>query len=338
MENPPILTCEGGNHPVASYSGKQGLPQYVNGTEYGSGTIYYPADLPVCSKLLGSVVISPGGFNAESSLAAWGPYLASFGIVVMNTGTVEPRNIGSRVEGGGVHRGRALLAAARVLRAENTREASPLRGHLDVHKIAVMGHSNGGSGALHAAISDPLNVKACVSIAPGGPNDKWPTLASEQLRVPTLLLAGEEDKICPPCEYASVIYEQMPSLTPKLYFEVSGGDHLFGYGPAGTTTMEDFLPSSGLRKCCFMTKFLAVISTRSLGCCDPVRCLPQSSWTFGHASGKHDTTGGDAPETGAVGGAVLHFLRAFLLDNQESLQLIKTAKPVVANKYIMERI
>ena len=178
----PPFTCHGGPFGVSSYGAKQGLPTYIPGTDYGSATIYMPVDDKGSGSdpALPSVIIGPGGFSLEQGLSSWAQFLASHGFVVMNTGTRDPRNVGSATEGGGVHRGRALLSAARVLRGEHSREGSPLKGRLDLNRIAVMGLSNGGSGALHAAIADPLNIKACVSIVPGGPNDLPPTVACER--------------------------------------------------------------------------------------------------------------------------------------------------------------
>ena len=100
-----------------------------DGPDYYGATLYYPED---ATPPFASIVIVPGFWSYEPSIQAWGPFLASHGIVTMTIGT----NILSDFP---EQRALALLDAAETIKQENIRESSPLYGSLDPTRIAVSG-------------------------------------------------------------------------------------------------------------------------------------------------------------------------------------------------------
>ncbi|MEO8179058.1 MAG: hypothetical protein ABI895_09515, partial [Deltaproteobacteria bacterium] len=145
-----------------------------DGPAYGTQTLFVPegAEPP-----LAAVAIVPGFNVPESSIQAWGPFLASHGIVALTIGT---NNVGDSA----ALRSLALLDALETIKAENTRAASPLAGKLAVDRLGIMGWSLGGEGTLIAASSTP-SLKAAITMAAYGPGAQYP-----QDQVPTLFLAG----------------------------------------------------------------------------------------------------------------------------------------------------
>ncbi len=204
-----------GVYNVATLTDADGLR---DGPDYGSATVYYPTD---ATPPYASVVIVPGFLSAPSSVAAWGPFLASHGIVAMvigtNSGFDQPA---ARADG--------LLDAIETLRQENVRINSPLLGNLDLDRFAVSGWSMGGGGAQLAAAADP-SIKAAVALCPwlGSPDP-----ADLNHAVPVLILSGQDDPTAPPSSHANVHYEYTPATTDKLLFEAAGGNHSVANNPA----------------------------------------------------------------------------------------------------------
>ena len=98
------------------------------------------------------------GFGCgEHSLAAWGPFYASHGIVVLTIGTPAP------FKDGPPERCKALLDAVQALQAEHTRAGSPLCGRLDISRCAVQGWSLGGGAAQLAALANP-SIKCAIAV------------------------------------------------------------------------------------------------------------------------------------------------------------------------------
>lgn len=189
-----------------------------NGPDYGNATIYYPN---TTTTPFACVAIVPGFFSAQSSVAAWGPFLASHGIVSIIIDTNSPFDLpDDRADG--------LIDALETMRQENTRTASPLFGLIDTNRFAVMGWSMGGGGAQLAAVIDP-SIKAVVALCP------WlssPNSSDLNHPVPVLILSGENDPTAPPNTHADVHYNLTPNTTDKKLFEVANGNHSIANDPA----------------------------------------------------------------------------------------------------------
>lgn len=100
--------------------------------------------------------------------------------------------------------------------------SSVFYGKVDLDRIGSAGHSQGGSGAINAAV-DP-RVDTVVAIQPGPLNDPG------QLRKPALFLAGQFDAIVWPV-LVKAMYNAVDQV-PAEYAELRGATH-FGTGITG---------------------------------------------------------------------------------------------------------
>lgn len=192
-----------------------------NGPDYGDATVYYPTST---TRPFACVAIVPGFVSSQSSVAAWGPFLASHGIVTIIIDTNSSFDFpAARADG--------LVDALETLRQENTRSASPLFGMIDTNRFAVMGWSMGGGGAQLAASLDP-SIKAVIALCP------WlsiPTGSDLNHTVPVLIFSGEFDPTAPPNLHADIHYNLTPNTTDKLLFEVANGNHSIANNPVNAS-------------------------------------------------------------------------------------------------------
>ncbi len=212
---PTIAYLSGdGVYPVETYTDFPDVP------EFADATIYFPAS---ATDLVGGVVISPGFTERQRHIAWWGPRLASHGFAVLIFDTNDPRDRPTaRAEG--------LMAGVRLLHAENRRPGSPLRSRIDEGKMAVMGHSMGGGGALIASAEHGDEIAASIPFTPYTLEGRF-----DEIAVPTLIIAGSEDRITDSDEQAWPAFLNIPASTPKVYMEIQGGDHYI----ADSTRGED---------------------------------------------------------------------------------------------------
>ena len=189
-----------------------------DGPDYGDATVYYPT---TTTAPFACIAIATGFFSDQSSVAAWGPFLASHGIVAI---IFDTNSLFDFPEA----RANALLDALETLRHENTRSDSPLRGLIDENRFGVIGWSMGGGGAQLAAVLDP-SLKAVIALCPWLSSPDSNTLNHS---VPVLIFSGEEDPTAPPDVHADVHYDLTPESTDKLLFEVAAGNHAIANDPA----------------------------------------------------------------------------------------------------------
>lgn len=186
--------------------------------EYAAATIYYPLD---ADSSVGGVAIAPGYTEAQRHINWWGGRLAShgFAVIVIDTNSPDDRPQ-ARADG--------LMAAIETLRNENDRAGGPLFQRLASDRMAVMGHSMGGGGALLAADQHSGELLASIPFTPWQPEGGF-----SETTVPTLIMAGEQDRIAPVAEHASVHFQSLPEGTPRVYMEVAGGDHFIANNRSG---------------------------------------------------------------------------------------------------------
>ncbi|WP_243710238.1 cellulose binding domain-containing protein [Micromonospora sp. KC213] len=185
------------------------------GNGFGGGVIYYPTD--TSQGRFGAVAVVPGYTATWAAEGAWmGPWLASFGFVVIGIDT-NSRNDWDTA------RGTQLLAALDYLT-----QRSSVRDRVDASRAAVMGHSMGGGGAIYAALQRP-SLKTTVGLAPFSASQ---TL--NNMRVPTMLLAGQNDGTTTPASIRNY-YGQVPSGVEKAYLELTGAGH--GFPTSNNPTM-----------------------------------------------------------------------------------------------------
>lgn len=191
---------------------------------YGGATIYYPTN---AEPPFSGVVMCPGYTALKSSIAPWGPYFASHGIVLMVIDTITPFD---QV----IQRDDQLLAALDVLKRENTRLGSPLRGKLSRERYGLAGWSMGGGGTWAASAAHP-ELKSAVTLAghnltAGGPL----ALGLARSRVPTLMMNGALDlTILGGLGQSDSAYDTIPNSTPKLLYEMAFDGH-FSWGTPTT--------------------------------------------------------------------------------------------------------
>jgi len=175
------------------------------GNGFGGGTIYAPTD--TSQGTFGAVVVTPGFLMDQSTMSWYGPRLATQGFVVLTINTNSTTDNPAQ-------RGTEMLAALDWLTT-----ASPVASQIDPARLAALGWSMGGGGALRAGVTRP-SLKAVIGAAPWNDQPDFSTLT-----VPTLIVACQNDSIAPVARHASPIYNSIPRTVPSEYIEIAGEDH-----------------------------------------------------------------------------------------------------------------
>ena len=212
---PTIASLSGdGAYRIMTYT------DFPDAPEFGDATVYYPVDTP---GPIGGVAISPGWTERQRHISWWGPRLASHGYAVLILDTNDARR--DQPE----ERAEALIAAVRILRGENDRAGSPLRGRIDAGKMAIMGHSMGGGGTLIAANNYPDEIQAAIPFTSWQPDGDF-----DRITAPTLVMAGSADRVAAVADHAWPHYQSIPESTAKVFMEIDGGSHYIGDTTRGT--------------------------------------------------------------------------------------------------------
>ena len=200
-----------GSLPIAATA----VPRSVSG--FGGGTIYYPANI---SSEVAAIAIAPGFTNTQSAIAWWGPVLASHGFVVI---TIDTNGRFDNPESRSVQ----LDAALTHLISEGDSSNSPISGLVDENRLATMGFSMGGGGSLISASRNRLS--AAVPLAPfkTGRNN------FDDIRVPTMIMACENDNVARVNSHGRPFYSAIPNSTDKAYMEITNGPHNCANGNNG---------------------------------------------------------------------------------------------------------
>jgi hypothetical protein len=195
---PTALTSSAGPFKTAMYT-------------ISTGTVHYPTD---AEPPFAAVAICGGLTNTGPEMAAWGPFYASYGIVLVLTTTGAGDSAPMR--------GTELAAAITALKAENTKSGSPLFGKLS-GRYGTSGYSLGGGGTTIASGMD-ATLKTSIGLAPYNG-------MGTNVKVPTLLLCGASDTTAP-CSMAMGVYTGIPDSTPKMILAaIPGATHFSWFGP-----------------------------------------------------------------------------------------------------------
>ena len=148
----------------------------------GGATVYYPSS---AKPPFAGVVFTPPYTGTQSMFAAWGPFFASHGIVMV---TMDTSTTLDTVD----QRASQQKTVLDVLKKENTRSGSPLYGKLSTSRIGAVGWSMGG-GATWINSAEYSGLKTAMSLA--GHNLSAVDINSKGYgtKVPTLLFNGALD-------------------------------------------------------------------------------------------------------------------------------------------------
>ena len=166
-------------------------------------TYYFPTDLRTDGIKNPVILWGNGTFLEPIHYDALLRHLASHGFIVAAANTM---NAGS---------GNEMLAGLDHLTTFNSTPGNVFEGHVDLDRVAAMGHSQGGGGAINAA-RDP-RVDTAVPIQPGGGN-----LAG--LHGTVLFLSGDADTIVSSASVRQK-YDGVASRIPAAYGDLAGADH-----------------------------------------------------------------------------------------------------------------
>jgi dienelactone hydrolase len=173
---------------------------------FGAATIYHPTS--TAGVKFGGVAIVPGFTGRQSAVAWLGPRLASHGFVVITIDTNSPFDQPPA-------RGDQLLAALSYLTS-----SSAVKDQVDATRLAVMGHSMGGGGALEAAKDRPDLIDATVGLSPWNTDKTWPEVTTS-----SLIIGAEKDTTAPVASHAKAFYTGMTMAPEKAYVELNDAGH-----------------------------------------------------------------------------------------------------------------
>ncbi|MFC7616553.1 alpha/beta fold hydrolase [Actinokineospora soli] len=150
----------------------------------------------------------PGFVEGEYTQAWFGSTLASHGFVVF---TLETNGLFDFPD----QRGTQLLAALDWLVA-----SSPVKDRVDPARLAVLGHSMGGGGALVAAHQRP-SLKAVVALTPWHMTKNFPAIEAA-----TLIVGTDADFIAPASGHAEPMYQALTGPDERAYAKLVGSHFL----------------------------------------------------------------------------------------------------------------
>ncbi|WP_369370092.1 alpha/beta hydrolase [Promicromonospora sp. Populi] len=199
--DPTVASIEA---PLGSFAIATAIVPRANAVGFGGGTVYYPTD--TSQGTFGAVAIVPGYSGTQSSIAWFGPRLASQGFVVFTIDTIRTGDSPDR-------RGDQLLAALDFLLTTD------VASRIDPERLAVMGHSMGGGGSLEAAKDDPA-LQAIIPLTGWNTDKTFP-----EVTTPALIIGAEDDYIAPVRSHSERFYESLPADGDKAYLELRGASH-----------------------------------------------------------------------------------------------------------------
>lgn len=240
-------------YPVADLSGDAATMEGAAGVMCGPYRFAATLDAPVAPGRHPLAVISHGGGGSHLLYRSISTYLATHGwIVVCLEHPADNRNDRSLVNTDVAAERRARHAS---LAMDTVLAHQALGSHVDVARVAAVGHSMGGLTALTMAGGQPWSqarvplavqhdarIRAVVLLAPAtdwflGPD------ALAGVRVPVLAYVAEHDPVTPPARVRAVL-STLPAGTPCEVREIAGAGHFSFLTPFPEALRRpDFPPS-----------------------------------------------------------------------------------------------
>lgn len=181
-----------------------------------STSVYYPTD---AEPPFSGLVFCPPYTATKSMFAAWGPFFASHGIVMVAMNTTSTM---SQVD----QRDNQQRKVLDALKAENDRSASPLNGKLATDRIGALGWSMGG-GATWINSAQYPGLKTAMSLAGHNMTAMDRDSKGGNTKCPTLLINGATDNsILGGLGQSDGVYRNIPAGIPKVFYEVRGKGHM----------------------------------------------------------------------------------------------------------------
>lgn len=177
-----------------------------------SAQVFYPCTIQDMAGQFDATTVTGGATNTKEDMYWLAEYLTGNGnLVVIAVSASSNLSISSYES--------AHKAGVGILKSEDNNRNSPLYNKLG--KIAVMGYSMGGAGALQAAHDLGSTIDAAIGLAP------WSTSSYlSGISVPTMVIVGSRDTTASPTMVHNT-FEDLPSGLPKAYAEVYGETHFF---------------------------------------------------------------------------------------------------------------
>ncbi|MFN8098541.1 MAG: hypothetical protein U0Q21_09690 [Dermatophilaceae bacterium] len=209
-----------GPHPVIGRT----VGQFQSFSPY---RLWFPTDLPSSATLPVVLVANGTGVKAEK-YAAWFERLASWGFLVV--GTDDEYSWSGLSQAASIR----LLQSIQAGTTPQGWEDNPLKGRIDLTRVGLAGHSQGGVGVF-STLADKnvtgVTFKAAYAASPTNlhlaHNLGWDYTA-ERVTVPTLLLSstgqGDENLVVSGAQLKE-IYDQIPATTPKVMARRTHADH-----------------------------------------------------------------------------------------------------------------
>ncbi len=169
----------------------------------------------------GWIVVAPMGYNRGGWYGSQGPGIPRVG----HLGGNVPENLGELSE----------------LDVMNVLELTLEEFNVDPDRIYLMGHSMGGGGTWHLAITHPDRWAAIAPVAPAIYTS--PDQLEAIRHLPVIVLQGDRDNLVP-VSLARTWVARMEELgMTHRYIEIAGGDHnaIISRNPENVRTLLDFL-------------------------------------------------------------------------------------------------
>ena len=196
---PPVGTRFDSTGPYAVTVARESAHTYYSPTTLGANGLRHPV-----------IIWGNGTFNTPSTYDAFLRHLASHGFIVAAANTSSSGS------------GREMLAGLDNLTTKNNQSGNRFNGKVDLTRVAAMGYSQGGGGAM-AAARDP-RVDTTVAIQP------WRG-STTGIRVPTLYLAGSADAVVSASSVEG--YFNASSSVPAAFGNLRGATHFEVLGSGG---------------------------------------------------------------------------------------------------------
>lgn len=164
------------------------------------------------------VMVNGTGLNALHYRPVF-EHLASWGFIVIGNDDSNAWN------------GRSAVVSLEKALCQNSMENSPLYQRIDLHRIGVVGHSQGAMGAINAATEDDRFKVLYAASCPQKSLAKklnW-SYSMKTISIPTMLVAGTEwiDRHISPLDSLLLLAEELPNTTPMLLGRLKGVEHRY---------------------------------------------------------------------------------------------------------------